>query len=439
MLVIGDSEMGKTSLVQALRATDDRAQVISADDRTVGIDICSLTLTGAGGGSVRWNLQGYNFVASSSQTTIRFRDLSTHTNSIDLLLTNIAVTGQAGSGNTAPIANPDQYAIASGSTFRIDAPGVLANDTAAQSQALTAMLVAQPSHGSVTLNANGSFTYTPLPGFTGSDSFSYQARDASLSSPPATVTLTVSSPSAELLVNADFESGLAAWSSSGNLSPKNTSPYTAASGSGLIAFNDGNRIPGGSISQSFLTYPGKRYSVSYDIGTYSFNTTNQTLRFSVHGNAPLLQETTSVKGLNGGVIRWVTKSHNFIADGSMARLTFTDISPGTNGIDLLLDHVRVVESPSAAAAALVDTVPEPFDGLKPGTAAIEIHSDTISIRTLATGGGLYFLETSTDLKKWDRILERQIEDAGPVEFLQSVSSEAPLRKQVFYRIGSSSP
>ncbi len=48
MLVIGDSEMGKTSLVRALKSADDRAQVISSSDRTVGIDICPLTLSGAG-------------------------------------------------------------------------------------------------------------------------------------------------------------------------------------------------------------------------------------------------------------------------------------------------------------------------------------------------------------------------------------------------------
>jgi len=48
MLVIGDSEMGKTSLIRALQSTDHRAQVISAIDRTVGIDISLLTLTGSG-------------------------------------------------------------------------------------------------------------------------------------------------------------------------------------------------------------------------------------------------------------------------------------------------------------------------------------------------------------------------------------------------------
>jgi GTPase SAR1 family protein len=48
ILVIGDSEMGKTSLVRALNSSAGRAQVISAVDRTVGIDICSLSLRGRG-------------------------------------------------------------------------------------------------------------------------------------------------------------------------------------------------------------------------------------------------------------------------------------------------------------------------------------------------------------------------------------------------------
>ena len=48
MLVIGDSEMGKTSLIRALKSTDHRAQFISSVDRTVGIDISQLTLSGSG-------------------------------------------------------------------------------------------------------------------------------------------------------------------------------------------------------------------------------------------------------------------------------------------------------------------------------------------------------------------------------------------------------
>src|SRR5205814_8245510 len=56
---------------------------------------------------------------------------------------------------------------------------------------LTAALVTGPTHGSVTLNANGSFTYTPAAGYVGSDTYTYTANDGILVSAPATVTVTV--------------------------------------------------------------------------------------------------------------------------------------------------------------------------------------------------------------------------------------------------------
>ena len=53
------------------------------------------------------------------------------------------------------------------------------------------VLTAGPAHGSLTLNANGAFTYTPAANFNGSDSFSYRASDGSALSNVATVSLTV--------------------------------------------------------------------------------------------------------------------------------------------------------------------------------------------------------------------------------------------------------
>src|SRR5438034_115038 len=66
-------------------------------------------------------------------------------------------------------------------------PGVLANDT----PGTTALLVAAPEHGSVTLNANGSFIYTPNPNFNGIDTFFYVAKAGDSESNIATVTITV--------------------------------------------------------------------------------------------------------------------------------------------------------------------------------------------------------------------------------------------------------
>ena len=54
-----------------------------------------------------------------------------------------------------------------------------------------AELATGPANGSLTVDADGSFVYTPNPGFVGTDSFTYRARDAAATSGVATVTLTV--------------------------------------------------------------------------------------------------------------------------------------------------------------------------------------------------------------------------------------------------------
>lgn len=71
---------------------------------------------------------------------------------------------------------------------------VLANDTAASGQTLTATLVTGPKNGTVTLAANGTFVYTPATGFTGSDSFTYVATAGTQKSAVATVTVGVVTP-----------------------------------------------------------------------------------------------------------------------------------------------------------------------------------------------------------------------------------------------------
>ena len=61
-------------------------------------------------------------------------------------------------------------------------PGVLTNDSDVDGDALSAVLVAGPAHGTVTLADDGSFTYTPDPGSDPgappSDAFTYQVNPA---------------------------------------------------------------------------------------------------------------------------------------------------------------------------------------------------------------------------------------------------------------------
>lgn len=71
---------------------------------------------------------------------------------------------------------------------------VLHNDTAA-SAPLTITSVAKPQHGTAVANPDGTITYTPNTGFSGSDSFTYAVRNALGGTDTATVKVTVIAPS----------------------------------------------------------------------------------------------------------------------------------------------------------------------------------------------------------------------------------------------------
>ncbi len=73
--------------------------------------------------------------------------------------------------------------------------GVLANDSDPNiGTTLSAVEVSGPSDGTLALNPDGSFLYTPTPGFVGTDSFTYKANDGYFDSNLATVTITVAAP-----------------------------------------------------------------------------------------------------------------------------------------------------------------------------------------------------------------------------------------------------
>ena len=94
--------------------------------------------------------------------------------------------------NNNPTATGNSYSLNEDTTLTVSAPGVVGNDSDVDGDSLTAVLVTGPSNGSLSLNADGSFSYTPNTNFNGSDSFTYQANDGSADSNVATVTITVS-------------------------------------------------------------------------------------------------------------------------------------------------------------------------------------------------------------------------------------------------------
>lgn len=103
-----------------------------------------------------------------------------------------------------PIASPDSYSQVGDTTWSIPTLGVLTNDVdpnnqfqvppALPNQDMVSVLVTGVSHGTLQLDSDGSFVYTPKNGFSGTDSFQYKAvasKGLGQESNPTTVTLTV--------------------------------------------------------------------------------------------------------------------------------------------------------------------------------------------------------------------------------------------------------
>jgi N-acetylneuraminic acid mutarotase len=98
----------------------------------------------------------------------------------------------SGKPNVAPVAAGNSYSMAPGGVLVVgNEAGVLANDSDANGDSLTALLVTSTAHGILQFNANGSFTYSPAPGFTGVDRFSYRANDGLANSNAARVRIAV--------------------------------------------------------------------------------------------------------------------------------------------------------------------------------------------------------------------------------------------------------
>ncbi|HET7038186.1 MAG TPA: Ig-like domain repeat protein [Thermomicrobiaceae bacterium] len=124
------------------------------------------------------------------------------------------------SPRTWPTAQDDSYTTPENTPLTVASPGVESNDTGNNGAKLlpapasgpnpTAVadpdtwnitlqpelmstVVSGPSHGALTLNHDGSFSYTPAPGYSGPDSFTYKDNDGQDDSNVATVTLTVGS------------------------------------------------------------------------------------------------------------------------------------------------------------------------------------------------------------------------------------------------------
>jgi len=93
--------------------------------------------------------------------------------------------------NDPPVAKDDAAATEQGQAIVVK---VLANDWDVDGDAFHVASVTQPDNGSATINKGETVAYTPAPGFSGTDSFTYTITDGNGGTATATVRITVISP-----------------------------------------------------------------------------------------------------------------------------------------------------------------------------------------------------------------------------------------------------
>ena len=179
-----------------------------ADGSTVAgvpITFTGMTEGGKGQKSYSWDVSdGAGVPVASTDTTVDVNygtaggpfdvllDVTDRNGAIASCSTTVTVT-QIGV-NPPPVANDDDYTATINTPLNVPVPGVLGNDDDADGDTLTAVIETDvPSNtGSLTLNANGSFDYTPATDYLGDATFTYFAHDGTVPSDnPATVTITV--------------------------------------------------------------------------------------------------------------------------------------------------------------------------------------------------------------------------------------------------------
>jgi len=158
-----------------------------------------------------------------------------------------------GGDNTPPVANDDSFSTDQDTTLAVTAPGVLDNDSDAEGNPLSAALASSVSNGTLNLNANGSFDYTPSAGFTGTDSFSYRASDGTALSAIATVTITVAATGGGQTAGVDtIQTGLISGKGNNKTFTVTTifSPGDEISIRSTVHDNNGNPVTGATVSIS---------------------------------------------------------------------------------------------------------------------------------------------------------------------------------------------
>lgn len=145
----------------------------------------NIRLGGSGGNRViRLNPVGNAFGTSTITVTVSDGQATTST-TFQLVVLPV---------NDAPVLRRSvshTYNVADGENLTVVSPGLLNGFSDVEGDAMSVVVVVAPKHGTVVVNADGSFTYAPTVGYSGDDSFQFEVTDGRASSSDSTVRIFV--------------------------------------------------------------------------------------------------------------------------------------------------------------------------------------------------------------------------------------------------------
>ena len=325
------------------------AGVLSNDSSPIGATLSAVLNGGPSHGTLTFNSNGSfaytpnaGYVGADAFT---YYDTDGSLNS-NTATVSLSVTDQA------PVANPASYTLTQDQTLQVASGGVLANDSDPDGDPLSASIVTGPVHGSLTLNGNGTFTYTPTTGFIGTDTFVYAASDGALSS-DATATLTVQalSPTAQndsysLIHDHTLTVSAASGVLSNDSAPDNealTAALVAGPSHGTLTFQaDGSFVYTPNthyVGQDSFTYQAIAAGTSSSPAIVTLNVTNQAPVTGAISYSLLHDRTDSVSAAQGVL----TAAND--ADGDA--LTATLVTGTSNGTLVLNSDGSFAYTPQA--------------------------------------------------------------------------------------------
>ena len=272
--------------------------------------------------------------------------------------------------NAAPVANNDSVSTAVSTPVNGD---VSTNDSDPNADPLTFSVATNPTHGSVVLNANGTFTYTPTNGYSGADSFTYNVSDGNGGTASATVNVTVGvNPNNPPVANNDSVSTAVNTAVNGNASTNDSDPdgdtltYSVATNPthGSVVLN---------ANGTFTYTPTNGYSgadsFTYNVSDGKGGTASATVNVTVANGVPVANNDSVSTAINTAVNGDVSTNDS---DPNADPLTFSVATNPTHGSVVLNANGTFTYTPTGGYSGADSFTYNVSDG-KGGTATATVN------------------------------------------------------------------